>query len=150
MILAKKLFSALIIASALLFAAAPTPGHAAEDKALFVNLTSADTWKATMAISFAHKMALKNGFKPVTIFVNTQAVNLIDTTRPSQQLSTVDANVQQLFVNFIKDGGRVLVCGMCAKVEGIEHKNMLKGTEMGAPGAVMAALFNQDTRTLTW
>ena len=145
----KNLFSALIIAGALLFAAAPTPSHAA-DKGLFVNLTTADTWKATMAIKFAHKMALANDFKPVTIFVNTQAVNLIDKTRPAQQMAGTDGNIHQLFKAFIKDGGRVLVCGMCSKVEGIEHKNMLEGTEMGAPGAVMGALFNQETRALTW
>jgi len=145
-----KFFSALVVAGTLLFAAAPTPSFAGDDKGLFVNLTTADTWKATMAIGFAHKMALKNGFKPVTIFVNTQAVNLIDKTRPSQKLAAADANIHGLLKSFIKDGGRVLVCGMCAKVEGIEHKNMLEGTEMGAPGAVMGALFNQDTRTMTW
>ena len=47
-------------------------------RGLFVNLTTDDTWSAAKAISFAHQKALKNGHKPVAIWLNVRAVYLAD------------------------------------------------------------------------
>ena len=51
--------------------------------ALFINLTTDDTWAAAKAIFFAHEKVLKSGHKPVAIWMNVRAIYLIDRKRPS-------------------------------------------------------------------
>ena len=67
-------FGPLLIAVTALFA--PVSAQAQENAHLFINLTNDDPWKASMAAFFATNFALKQGHKPVVIFVNVQATPL--------------------------------------------------------------------------
>ena len=71
----------IFAALALLVLFAPVANAQTADlktRGLFVNLTTDDTWSAAKAISFAHQKALKNGHKPVAIWLNVRAVYLAD------------------------------------------------------------------------
>lgn len=81
----KKVKSLILVTLAILVLAIPVARAQNADvktRGLFVNLTTDDTWSAAKAISFAHQKALKNGHKPVAIWLNVRAVYLADKKTP--------------------------------------------------------------------
>lgn len=82
-------FGPLLIAVTALFA--PVSAQAQENAPLFINLTNDDPWKASMAAFFATNFALKQGHKPVVIFVNVQAPPYSARARRTSARSSSDA-----------------------------------------------------------
>jgi predicted peroxiredoxin len=109
---------------------------------LFVNLTSTDHHKANMAIALSKEM-LKHGH-PVTIYVNCQAVQLVNKNNPEYAMQ------QKKLGEFIAKGGTVLVCPVCEKFLRINQADLLPGVQMSNANAVDQALFRPNTKALSW
>jgi len=146
----------LLIAATMLFAALAvmpaTHSFATESKpGLFVNLTTDDTWAATKAIMFAHQKALKNGHKPVAIWMNVRAVYLADKKRPSHMHGLMQGkSIQDMLQAFMADGGTVIMCGACSKAAGLTKDDYISGVKMGNQELVSSMLFDPNVKTLSW
>lgn len=127
---------------------------AADDKpGLFVNLTTDDTWSAAKAIYFAHEKVLKNGHKPVAIWLNVRAVYLADKKRASHVhglMRESDQSIQDMLTAFMKDGGTVIMCGACSEAAGLTEQDYIDGVKMGNWELVSSILFDPDVKTLSW
>ena len=152
-----KISKTLIVASLALLAVFFAPVTNAQAEAakpgLFVNLTTDDTWSAAKAISFAHQKVLKNGHKPVAIWLNVRAVYLADKKRASHVhglLKGKNKSIQDLLADFMKDGGTVIMCGLCSKAAGLTKKDYIDGVTMGSPEVVSKILFDPNVKTLSW
>jgi predicted peroxiredoxin len=120
---------------------------------LFVNLTTDDTWAAAKAILFAHERVLKNGYKPVAIWLNVRGIYLIDKKRASHVHGLMAADgktIQDMLKDFMSDGGIVIACGACSKAAGLTKKDFIEGVQMGNPELVQGLLFDPDVKTLSW
>lgn len=154
-IFAKPLLAAAI-ALAPLFAPmlAPAPAQAAEEAkpALFVNLTTDDTWAAAKAIMFAHEKSLKTGH-PTAIWLNVRAVYLADRKRPSHihgLMADKGASIQDRLAAFMADGGQVIMFGACSTAAGLTEADYIDGVTMGSFPVIEKWLSGPDTRTLSW
>ena len=139
----------------LTFFASPALAASDETKStgLFINLTTDDTWSAAKAILFAHEKALKNGHKPVAIWLNVRAVYLADKKRPSHVhglMRDKNLSIQDLLSAFIKDGGQVIMCGACSQAAGLTKDDYIDGVQMGNWELVQGLLFDPDVKTLAW
>jgi sulfur relay (sulfurtransferase) complex TusBCD TusD component (DsrE family) len=122
-------------------------------RGLFVNLTTDDTWSAAKAISFAHQKALKNGHKPVAIWLNVRAVYLADKKRPSHVhglMREQDMSIQDMLKAFMADGGIVIMCSACSEAAGLSASDYIDGVEMGTWPRVESILFDPNVTTLAW
>lgn len=122
-------------------------------RGLFVNLTTDDTWSAAKAISFAHQKALKNGHKPVAIWLNVRAVYLADKKRPSHVhglLRDQDQSIKDMLKAFMADGGTVIMCSACSKAAGLDSADYIDGVEMGTWPRIESILFDPNVTTLAW
>ncbi|MEE9315366.1 MAG: DsrE family protein [Rhizobiaceae bacterium] len=151
-IILKTLFAAVIAIPTLL---APMHSAQADEKkmGLFVNLTTDDTWAAAKAISFAHHKALKNGYKPVAIWLNVRAVYLADKKRASHVhglMAKSGKSIQNLLTDFMADGGQVIMCGVCSKAAGLTKADYIDGVVMGKWPLIESLLFNPKVKTLAW
>lgn len=120
---------------------------------LFVNLTTDDTWAAAKAIMFAHEKALKNGHKPVTIWMNVRAVYLADKKRASHVhglMRDKNMSIQDMLTAFMKDGGTVIMCQACSAAAGLKKEDYIDGVTMGSWDVVEKALFDPNVKTLSW
>lgn len=120
---------------------------------LFVNLTTDDTWAAAKAIMFAYDRALKNGHKPVVIWMNVRAVYLADKKRPSHVhglLREKNQSIQDMLANFMKDGGVVLMCQACSAAAGLKPGDYIDGVKMGDWPTVSGYLFDPRIKSLSW
>jgi len=130
--------------------AVPTP-RAPEDlkNGFFVNLTTDDIDRAAMAVGLATKVR-KNTGKPVTIFMNTQGVRLVDINIP-QNVHKSGSTIHQMLQMFMDEGGVALVCPVCMKnVGGLSEDEILPGVIIGTPEYTWAAMFAEDATVISY
>jgi sulfur relay (sulfurtransferase) complex TusBCD TusD component (DsrE family) len=110
---------------------------------LFVNMTTDDGHRASMALSFG-KNQLERGH-PLTVFLNDKGVYVgsrLQAHRFPEQ--------QKQLAELMTKGASVIACPMCMKHYGVQQADLLPGIQVGNPELTGSALFRDNTRTLTW
>lgn len=139
----KRILNLLLLAAVLgLGACSSLPGATNTDP-LFVNLISDEPHRATMGIGFG-----KNQFDrghPLTVFLNDRAVVI-----GAKANAGKFPEQQKMLSELVARGATVLVCPMCMKHYGVETADLLPGIQVGKPELTGAALFEDDTKTMSW
>jgi len=138
-----KLLKQTILALALIVGALASPAIAGSNDPLFVNLLTEDGHRANMAITFS-KNQLDRGH-PLTIFFNDKGVLVVSKANAGKF-----AEQQKAIAELIAKGATVIVCPFCMKHYGVKDSDLIAGAEVGSPDLVGAALFKDNTKTLTW
>jgi sulfur relay (sulfurtransferase) complex TusBCD TusD component (DsrE family) len=149
----KKTNSILVIVLMFVLGGFISTASADNKGGLFVNLTTDDTWAAAKAILFAHEKVLKQGHKPVAIWLNVRAIYLADKKRPSHVhglMKDQGQSVQDMLKAFMKDGGIVIACMACSQAAGLTENDFIEGVTMGNPDLVKGILFDPAVKTLSW
>ncbi len=108
------------------------------------HLTSNDPWRASIVISDATN--LKNLGYNVTLLLSIEWVKVgVKNPHHFLNLDNVVANVS----NFIKDGGKVVVCGVCLRVAGFEPNEIIDGAIIGTD-EITPKLFTNATVVTYW
>ena len=148
-ILVKAIKNLGVVLALLCMMASPNASADESEQKLFVNLTSDEINRATMAIVFSTNILTKKKI-PVTIFLNVEGVRIADKTLPEHKHAN-GKSTKEMLSAFIKAGGRVIVCPMCMKnVGGINKDDLLDGIEIGGPDVTWPALFADDTTVLSY
>ena len=138
-----KFLSQLLPALALCVGAIAAPALAGDTDPLFVNLTSDDSHRADMAITFGGNQHERG--HPLTIFLNDKGVLI-----GSKSNSSKFADHQKALSDLMSEGATVLICPMCMKHYGVKESDLLPGLKVGNPELTGGALFKDNTKTLTW
>jgi len=120
----------------------------ASKPALFVNMTTGDSWRGWMGLHFAHN-TMKQGHQ-VTIFLNLDGVKLAAKSGDQEKRPSMQRVPREIVADFIKDGGKVLVCGPCLSEFGLKMEDLVDGVELGKPGYTQSFIFAENAKTLTW
>jgi sulfur relay (sulfurtransferase) complex TusBCD TusD component (DsrE family) len=108
---------------------------------VFVNLTSDEPQRVTMALNFATKLV--QGGNKVTLFLNVDGVRLA-----SVKWAPLAAQRTELAA-YMKAGGAVVVCPHCMQVRNVAAGDLMAGLTMGGEGAAMQA-FLSGTRSISY
>jgi predicted peroxiredoxin len=128
---------------------AGSPANAQAGKpALFVNMTTGDSWRGWMGLHFAHN-TMKMGHQ-VTIFLNLDGVKLAAKSGDQEKRPSMKRIPRDIVADFIKDGGKVLICGPCLSEFGLKLDDLVPGVELGKPGYTQGFIFAENAKTLTW
>jgi predicted peroxiredoxin len=146
----RLLLALATFAVALFTLMAPLASHAQDKQALFINLTNEDPWKVSMAAFFGTNFALKQGKKPVVIFVNVQATPMFHKNKAAVRSEQFGRPVHDMLREFQAAGGRILICPVCMKATGIVEADLIEGAEVATVKSVNEVLFRADTQTLAW
>ncbi len=138
-----KFISRMLVVLVLLVGGIAVPAFAGDTDPLFVNLTTDDSHRANMAITFG-KNQLERGHS-LTIFLNDKGV-LIGSKANSDKF----ADHQKALGELIGKGATVLVCPMCMEHHGVKETDLMPGLKVGNPELTGGALFKDNTKTLTW
>jgi predicted peroxiredoxin len=110
---------------------------------LFINMTTDDGHRATMAIGFGVKQhALGH---PLTLFLNDKGVQVASKANAGKF-----ADQQKVIVEAMAKGATVIACPLCMKHYGVKESDLLPGIQVGKPELTGGALFKDNTKTLTW
>ncbi len=110
-------------------------------QSVFVNLTSDEAQRVTMALNFSNSL-LKDG-QDVTIFLNVDGVRI-----GSAKVAGLAAQRTELQA-FMKAGGKVIICAHCMQVRGVTQADLMPGLTMGGEGAGRQA-FLASTRQISY
>jgi sulfur relay (sulfurtransferase) complex TusBCD TusD component (DsrE family) len=138
-----KFMNTLLLAMALIAGSLTTPVLAGDANPLFVNMTTEDAHRASMAITFG-KAQMERGH-PLTIFLNDKGVFVGargNTAKYEEQ--------QKMLIEIMSKGGVVIACPMCMKHYGVAEADLLPGVQVGKPELTGSALFKDDTQTMSW
>ncbi|MGZ8887520.1 MAG: DsrE family protein [Nitrososphaeraceae archaeon] len=103
------------------------------------HLTSNDPWRASIAISDATN--LNNLGYNITLLLSIEGVQVgVKNPHHFLNLNDVVTNV----TNFIKDGGKVVVCGVCLRVAGFQPNEIIDGAIIGND-EITFKIFTNDT-----
>jgi sulfur relay (sulfurtransferase) complex TusBCD TusD component (DsrE family) len=138
-----KALTTLLVVLALLAGGITTRAVAGDDDPLFVNMTTDDTHRANMAITFG-KAQMERGH-PLTIFLNDKGVFV-----GSKAHAAKYGEHQKALGELMGKGATVIACPMCMKHYGVETADLLPGIQVGKPELTGAALFKDDTKTMSW
>lgn len=117
--------------------------YAGPNDPLFINLSTDDGSRSTMAITFG-KHHFASGH-PLTIFLNDKAV-ILGVKAGAPQYSAQ----QQALTEAIAAGALVIMCPMCLKQAGFSEADLLTGVKVGGPKITGDALFKDGTKTMSW
>lgn len=120
-----------------------TSSYAGDSDPLFINLTSDDGHRINMALAFGGNQHLR-GHK-LTVFMNDKSV-----LAASKLNSEKYPEQQKAIGELLAKGATVLVCPMCMKHYGVNEADLLSGLKIGNPELTGGALFQDNTKTLTW
>lgn len=119
---------------------------ASNDQKLFINLTSDETNRASMAIVFATRVLTEMNI-PVTIHLTVEGTRIADKNIPAKINASGDS-LKDLLARFMDQGGRVFVCSMCMMdVGGIKQSELIDGVQ--TEGA-MPVLFEPGTTVVSY
>ncbi|MGB7552560.1 MAG: DsrE family protein [Chromatiaceae bacterium] len=133
----------LVMALAVMMGVTAGSAMAGDKDPLFINLTVDDAHRVDMAVTFGKKQ-LERGH-PLTIFLNDRGVLVASTAN-----GTVFADQRKALGAVIGQGATVIVCPMCMKHYGVKETDLMPGLKIGSPDLTGPALFQDDTKTLTW
>ena len=105
---------------------------------ILVNVTSSDNIKAPMALMFATK-GLERGLK-MTVWLNTEGVRLAVKGFNAPNNASNGKNTHEMIADFIKKGGKVLVCPMCLKAQGYDKSDLVSGVILSDADITFAAI----------
>ncbi|MGE0450783.1 MAG: DsrE family protein [Vicinamibacterales bacterium] len=119
----------------------PAPVFAQAKESVFVNLTSDEPQRVTMALNFATKLV--EGGNTVTLFLNVDGVRLAST-----KVATLSQQRRGLAA-FMKAGGTVVICPHCMQVRKVAESDLMAGLTMGGEGAATQA-FLSSPRSISY
>lgn len=119
------------------------PALAGDTDPLFINLTTDDSHRANMGITFGRNQ-LERGH-PLTIFLNDKGVFI-----GAKSNAAKFAEHQKALDEMMKKGATILICPMCMKHYGVKQDDLLPGLKVGNPELTGAAVFRDNTKSLTW
>jgi predicted peroxiredoxin len=116
---------------------------------LFVNLTSSEVSRATMAVMIAQKVLTEKKV-PVTLWLTVEGVRLAD-TRGAQRKYADGHTPLEMIQEFLRSGGSVMICPMCMqKVGGMEVKDLPAGVVPSEMDLWWKAISADDVRVLSY
>ena len=127
-----------------------TPAAAGDNDPLFVNLTTDEAFRTTMAMRFA-KALMERGH-PLTIFLNDRGIYLASKAHglASKAHGAKYVDQQKLLSELLEKGTVVIACPQCLKQFDISESDLLPGIQVGSPSLTGGALFKDGTQTLSW
>lgn len=138
-----KFVNTLILAITLMAGGLTTPALAGDADPLFVNMTTEDAHRASMAITFG-KAQMERGH-PLTLFLNDKGVFV-----GARGNAAKYEEQQKMLSEIMSKGGVVIACPMCMKHYGVAEADLLPGIQVGKPELTGAALFKDDSKTMSW
>ena len=134
-------FAAVLLATCAMFSVVPV--LAADSDPLFVNMTTDDAYRSTLAITVSTRMFEKG--HPLTIFFNDRGILVA-----SKQNADKFPDQQAALVKLAQAGATLLACPNCMKHYGIPEVDLVEGIKVGSAQITSDALFRDNTKTLSW
>lgn len=139
-----KLLGALVVTLLLSVFAQASEGY----KNLFVTITTDNLKQSGMGVAVATAFA-GAGVK-TTVLIGADAAHLVLKKGKQELFGPTGKSIKDMLVSLSKQGGTVMLCGMCAKFDEITKNDVVAGVKIVTPNDVAGALLAPSTQTLSF
>ena len=115
---------------------------------VFVSISTDDLLDADAAVHFVEQAA-KRGHQ-VSILLNSRGTRLALGTVEKPIYGKQNKSIQDRLKALIKKGVKVIVCFGHSKYDGRKKSDLIDGVIVGGPNIVMPALFEKNTKVISW
>ena len=140
----KKVLGGLILVLLLGVVAQASEGY----KNLFVTITTDNLKQSGMGVAIAN--AFQGAGVNTTVLVGANAVRLVLKKGNQEAFGPTGTSIKDMLVGLTKKGGKVMLCGMCAKYDEITAVDVIQGVKIVTPNDVAGALLAPSTQTLSF
>jgi len=119
-----------------------------KNKGMFVLLTTKKPAKAGLATALATKTLIRGG--KATIVLSGSGLKLALKKGELKNFPPKKVSVRKMLKAFMKKGGRVIVCAMCAKHSGLTKKDFIEGTELKMSDRVLEQMYQKNWKVLSF
>lgn len=140
----KKLIGGLFVLIMLTISVQASEGY----KNLFVTITTDNIKQAGMGVAVAN--AFQDAGVNTTVLVGADATHLVLKKGQQQKFGPTGKSVRDMLISLSKNGGTVMLCGMCANFEKITSDDVAEGTKIVTPSDVAGALLAPSTQSLSF
>ena len=117
-------------------------------KNLFITITTDNLKQAGMASAIAG--AMQGAGVNTTVFIGAEAAELVLRKGGQEAFGATGKSIREMLIGFMKKGGKVMLCGMCAKYQELTKKDIIYGVKIVGPGDVAGALLAPSTQTISF
>ncbi len=129
---------------------AETATHKSEKIFIQLGTSSDNLHAAQMAFKIANGLQEKGA--EVTIFLNLEAVRIADKRQPNNLVFGFSdgPTLADMYNHFTSKGGKVMVCPMCARLAGLDEKNLRNGAKIAASIDEITNTLLNSNKTLSY
>ncbi len=142
--LSKKVLGGLILTLLLGVVAQASEGY----KNLFVTITTDNLKQSGMGVAIA--TAFQKAGVNTTVLIGANASSLVLKKGNQESFGPTGVSVRDMLVGLTKQGGKVMLCGMCAKFSEITKNDVAYGVKIVTPNDVAGALLAPSTQSLSF
>ncbi len=142
--MSKRILGSWLLLFTLTVAAQASEGY----KNLFVTITTDNLKQSGMGVAIAN--AFQGAGVNTTILVGANAAPLVLKKGKQEAFGPTGKSVRDMLIGLTKKGGKVMLCGMCAKYGEISKNDLAKGVKIVTPSDVAAALLAPSTQSLSF
>jgi predicted peroxiredoxin len=119
-----------------------------KDKGMFVFLTTKEPAKSGVATALATKTLIRGG--NATIVLSGSGLKLALKKGKLEKFPPKGSDVREMLKEFLKKGGKVIVCAMCAKHSGITQKDLVEGIQLQMSDRVLEQMYQANWKILSF
>jgi len=142
--LSKKILGGVLLTLMLGVLAQASEGY----KNLFVTITTDNLKQSGMGVAIANAFA--GAGVNTTVLIGADAAHLVLKKGNQEAFGPTGKSIRDMLIALSKKGGKVMLCGMCAKYDQITKNDVAYGVKIVSPSDVAGALLAPSTQTLSF
>ncbi|MCK9336902.1 MAG: DsrE family protein [Arcobacteraceae bacterium] len=140
----RKILGGLFVLIMLVLSAQASEGY----KNLFVTITTDNLKQAGMGVAVAG--AFQGAGVKTTVLIGAEASHLVLKKGNQEKFGPTGKSIRDMLISLSKNGGTVMLCGMCASFEEITTEDVIEGAKIVTPSDVAGALLAPSTQSLSF
>lgn len=143
----KSLFRMILIIALTLGVANAAEG-AYKGKKAVITLASGDLMASGLGTALGLGM-VKNG-ADVTVIIGANALKYVTKNGWSPKFPAKKKTIKEILKTMVKSGAKILVCGMCAKANGLVQSDFIEGALISKPTPILDAMLDDNSKTFEY
>jgi predicted peroxiredoxin len=143
----KNLFK-IALAVMMFLGAANAANKPFEGKKLVITLASGDLMASGLGTALAWGAA--KGGAETTVIIGANSLKYVTKGGWAPKFPAKKKNIKTILKKMVEAGAKILVCGMCAKTNGLSQSDFIDGAIISMPPPILKAMLDKDAKTFEY
>jgi predicted peroxiredoxin len=143
-----KSFFKIIVVVTMVFGIANAANKPFKGKKMVVTLASGDLMASGLGTALAWGAA-KSGAE-VTVIIGANSLKYVTKGGWGPKFPAKKKSIKTILKRMVDTGAEILICGMCAKVNGLSQSDFIDGAIISMPPPILNAMLDPEAKTFEY